>query len=187
MNLCVEPSGRLLGSPHSSRFIRVTNSPLSSTVICGPSQTMTAWFHCPAGLMALRQGGDQVVQGAGVVHARAAGIVDGHLDAVEADILPRLDRDRKGPHEDAAVAALGDLKVEREDEVVEVLLRHHHVAPQPCGWILPSSTGTLLSCMVQVFQPLSVLPSKSSCQPAAFSSGLSVLSAVSRRRTRMLR
>jgi tetratricopeptide (TPR) repeat protein len=60
-------------------------------------------------------------------------------------------------------------------------------APQPCGWMLPSSTGTLLSCMVQVFQPLSERPSKSSCQPAAFSSGLSVLSAVSRRRTRMLR
>ena len=60
----------------------------------------------PGRLHGVAAGRDQVVQGAGVVQAGAGGIVDGHLDAVEADVLARLDRDRKGPHEDAAVAAL---------------------------------------------------------------------------------
>src|SRR5215831_7129217 len=45
--------------------------------------------------------------------------------------------------------------------------------------MLMSSIGVLLGRSLLVFQPSRVLPSKSRIQPAAFSSGLSVLSPVS--------
>src|SRR5262245_41626670 len=49
--------------------------------------------------------------------------------------------------------------------------------PEPWGLMLPSWTGTLLGCSLDVVQPVWSLPLKSKSQPAAFSSDVSSLSA----------
>ena len=59
-------------------------------------------------LHGIAAGRHEVIEGAGVVQAGARRIVNRHFDTVEPDIVPRLDLDRKCPHEDAAVAAGGN-------------------------------------------------------------------------------
>ncbi len=54
---------------------------------------------------------DEVVERAGIVQARAGGVIDGDFDAVEADIFPRTRRQGEGADEDAAVALRADLEI----------------------------------------------------------------------------
>ena len=60
--------------------------------------------------------------------AGCRGVVDGNLEAVEADVLTWARCQRIGPDKDATVAALADLEVKRQDKVSPHLLVDHHVA-----------------------------------------------------------
>ena len=71
---------------------------------------------------------EDVALKAGVVVARAVRVVDGDLEAVEADVLAGARLQGEGADEDAAVAALTDFEVEVEDEVAPRLVVDHHVA-----------------------------------------------------------
>ena len=56
-NLCFDPSGRTNGTVHSSKSMRVTFSPFSSTSSRLPLLVTTMWFHSPAGFIAFFVGG----------------------------------------------------------------------------------------------------------------------------------
>src|SRR5689334_19356672 len=69
----------------------------------------------------------EIVDRAGVVIAGAGSVIDGNLDAVEADIFAGARRERSGADKDAAVATFADLEIEREDEVGPLLRVDKHV------------------------------------------------------------
>src|SRR5262249_21222289 len=72
------------------------------------------WFH-------------QIVDRPGVVVASVLAVEDLHLDSVIAHVLARPRRQRRGADEDAAVAALADLEIAGQDEIVPLLFMDHHV------------------------------------------------------------
>src|SRR5262249_44345418 len=60
-------------------------------------------------------------------------VVDGYLDAIEADVLAGFGSQRKRADEDPAVASLADLEVERQFETGAGRLVDHHVAAAAVG------------------------------------------------------
>ena len=70
---------------------------------------------------------NEVVECAGIVVTRPGRVVDGNLDAIEPHVLSRPGGEGRSAHEDAAVATLADLKIEREEKVFPLLRVHEHV------------------------------------------------------------
>ena len=103
-------------------------------------------------------------------------VVDGDLDAVEADVLAGPGRQRRGPDEDPAVALRADLEVEGQHEVLQGLLVDQHVV---AGVGVQAAVLNVrlraTACSLGVIQPWVVLPSKSKSQPSCFSCSVRAL------------
>jgi hypothetical protein len=85
----------------------------------------------------------QVVNRPGINETGRLGVVDGDLDSVESDVLPRPRLERMSADENSAIAAFADLEIQCQHEVGPGLLVDHHVTSAAVRIDAPVFNGNL--------------------------------------------